>query len=273
MTLHGISAKTIVEACFDLDGVAQLATVYDVARAVGVEDQPVRIAIRRMQTAGVLTQVGRGRKGHLVLSAGARARDLADQAYLTLAAAQDAGEQTWGGSWHLYTFSVPEQLRQHRDAIRSALVRLGAAPLAQGLYVSPFPLRSALDVESAEQYLIVAEAQTLTGPGLGSPKEIAETLWPAAAIEGAYAPLGELLAGWRTAAATDDVPERLAASLRLAEAFSFAMERDPLVPPELREASWSPPETRREFWRAWDALQRDLPAVTLFESFREPGRA
>lgn len=270
MTLPGIAPKTIIEACFGPDGVAELAMVYDVAGAVGVEDQPVRIAIRRMEAAGFLEQIGRGRKGHLVLSDGARARGVADQGFLALAAAQDAGEPTWDGLWHLYTFSVPEQFRSHRDAIRSALVRLGAAPLAQGLYVSPFPLRSEISVDSAETYLITAEATALHGPGLGAPKETAETLWPAAGIAAAYEPLASALADHATLTEEASVPERLGASLRLAEAFGTAMERDPLIPPELRGPEWSPPAVRRAFWEAWGTLQRDLPDVTLFRSYPRP---
>lgn len=264
-----IAPKTIIEACFTPDGTADLAVVYDVAAAVGVADQPVRVAIRRLEAAGTLHQVGRGRKGHLVLTAGGLAREHADRGYLSLVAAQDRGEATWSGHWHLYTFSVPERFRSERDALRSALVRLGAAPLAHGVYVSPFPLRAELEGETSDRYLITAEALRIAGPGLETPQRAAETLWPAAEIEAGYAPLSDVLDAVASAPQGASLPERLGCSLRLAEAFSFALERDPLVPPELRGSGWSPPETRRRFRSVWTALQADLPDVRLFRGYEE----
>lgn len=264
-----IAPKTIIESCFTHGGIADLAVVYDVATAVGVADQPVRVAIRRMEAAGILVQVGRGRKGHLVLTPGGLAREQADRGYLSLAAAQDRGEMTWSGNWHLYTFSVPERFRAERDALRSALVRLGAAPLASGVYVSPFPLRAELAGVTSERYLITAEAVHLAGPGFGTPKETAETLWPAASIEAAYDPLAEALDSVSELSQAATLPERLGHSLRLAEAFSFALERDPLIPPDLRGPDWSPPEMRRSFRAVWTSLQTELPAVRLFQGYEE----
>lgn len=271
MSPREIAPRTVIEACFDPSGVAELAMVYDVANAVGLADQPVRIAIRRLEAAGMLAQEGRGRKGRLVLTEQGLSRDRADQGYLALLAAQDAGEPTWDGLWHVFTFSVPERFRSERDALRSSLVRLGAAPLAQGVYVSPFSLRAEVAKETIDRYLITAEASRLSGPGLGSPEDIVETLWPAAAIEAEYVGLAEAIRLAEALPATADVPERLAASLRLAEALTHALEHDPLIPPELRSGPWRPPAIRHDFRRVWFALQRELPAVSLFEAYAEPG--
>ncbi|MEB4613658.1 PaaX family transcriptional regulator [Leucobacter sp. M11] len=266
-----IAPRTVIEACFDADGVAELSIVYDVANAVGLPDQPVRIAIRRLEAAGILAQEGRGRKGRLVLTEQGRTRERVDQGHLALLAAQDAGEPTWDGLWHLFTFTVPEKHRSERDALRSSLVRLGAAPLAQGVYVSPFSLSADVAAATIDRYLITAEATRLSGPGLGRPEDIAETLWPAAGIEAAYVPLTDALAEAATLPETAELPERLGVSLRLAEALTYALERDPLIPPELREEHWQPPAIRTEFRRTWVELQRGLPAISLFRPYAGPG--
>ncbi|WP_345763438.1 PaaX family transcriptional regulator [Diaminobutyricibacter sp. McL0608] len=272
-----IAPKTVVEACFALDGTAALEMVYDLAAAVGLDAQPVRLAIRRMEVSGVLQQEGRGRKGRLVLTEAGQDREKADARYLAVVSAQDAGVQTWDGAWKLFTFSVPERFRAERDGIRSALVRLGAASLAHGVYVSPFALRDEMvkvvGAEPVARYLISAEATRLDGPGLGDPLEIVETLWPGAEIENAYRGLANELAAADRLPDSASVPDRLACALKLAGAFTVAVERDPFIPPELRRSDWSPPALRRAFRSTWVRLQRDLPTVSLFQSYETNGEA
>ncbi|MBO1420045.1 transcriptional regulator, partial [Streptomyces sp. FH025] len=197
MSEYKAAPRTVVEACFDPRGTASLDYVYDVAAAAGLADQPVRLAIRRLEAAGVLRQEGRGRKGRLVLTDAGRLRTDLDVRHIALAYAQDAGLAPWDGLWRLYTFSVPEQHRPERDALRAALTRLGGAPLAPGAYVSPHDLLEELVTETSEatvgSYLIAAEATRLTGPGFTDPAAIAERLWPATETVEAYRPLAAAL--------------------------------------------------------------------------------
>ncbi|KRA24840.1 hypothetical protein ASD65_10695 [Microbacterium sp. Root61] len=265
-----IAPKTVVAACFSAEGVAELEMVYGVAAAVGLADQPVRLAIRRMEAHGVLDQVGRGRKGRLVLTESGKTRERLDGGHLAFVSSQDAGMPTWQGVWCLYAFSVPERLRAERDSLRTALVRLGAASLANGVYVSPFDLRDDLAAEVAPatigRYLITAEAARLDGPGLGDPKQVVETLWPAADIEAAYEGLERALSDADGLSEEASVPTRLACALRLAAAFTFALEHDPLIPFELRDPDWSPPIIRHRFREMWERLRHDLPEVRLFRA-------
>ncbi|MEV7601749.1 PaaX family transcriptional regulator C-terminal domain-containing protein [Kitasatospora sp. NPDC089797] len=272
MSDYRAAPRTVVEACFDPQGTASLAYVYDLAAAAGLADQPVRLAIRRLEAAGVLRQEGRGRKGRLLLTDTGRLRTDQDARFIALAYAQDAGRAPWDGHWRLHTFSVPEQHRPERDALRAALTRLGAAPLAPGAYLSPHDLRAELVTETSEStvggYLITAEATRLTGPGFTDPASTAERLWPAADTVRAYRPLADALA--RQSPTTSDPTELVVAALELSDAFSRALEQDPLLPPELRPAPWPPSRLRNDFREQWTAIRDRAPDLSLFRAFDAP---
>ncbi|MFF2076457.1 PaaX family transcriptional regulator C-terminal domain-containing protein [Kitasatospora sp. NPDC058162] len=273
MSEYQAAPRTVVEACFDPRGSASLAYVYDVAAAAGLADQPVRLAIRRLEAAGVLRQEGRGRKGRLLLTDAGRLRTDADARFVRLAYAQDGGLAPWDGLWRLHTFSVPEQHRPERDALRTALTRLGAAPLAPGAYLSPHDLLAELVGETSEStvgaYLITAEATRLTGPGFTDPASVAERLWPAADTVDAYRPLAEALAA-EPVGNDRGSTELVATALGLADAFSRALEHDPLLPPELRPTPWPPSHLRRAFRERWTALRHQAPDLSLFRTFDPP---
>ncbi|MER7842810.1 transcriptional regulator [Kitasatospora sp. NPDC096077] len=272
MSDYRAAPRTVVEACFDPQGTASLAYVYDLAASAGLADQPVRLAIRRLEAAGVLRQEGRGRKGRLLLTDTGRLRTDQDAQLIALAYAQDAGRAPWDGRWRLHTFSVPEQHRPERDALRAALTRLGAAPLTPGAYLSPHDLRAELVTETSEStvgdYLITAEATRLTGPGFTDPTSIAERLWPAADTVQAYRPLADALARQPL---TPDPDELVVAALELADALSRALEQDPLLPPELRPTPWPPAQLRRAFQDRWTAIRLRAPDLSLFRAFDTPG--
>ncbi|MFJ9842920.1 PaaX family transcriptional regulator C-terminal domain-containing protein [Kitasatospora sp. NPDC101155] len=269
MSEYKAAPRTVVEACFDPQGTASLDYVYDVAAAAGLSDQPVRLAIRRLEAAGVLRQEGRGRKGRLLLTDAGRLRADTDVRFIALAYAQDAGLAPWDGLWRLYTFSVPEQRRAERDALRVALTRLGAVALAPGAYVSPHDLLEELVGETSEAtvgtYLITAEATRLIGPGFTDAVAVAERLWPAADTIEAYQPLADTLG--EDSRADGSPAELVAAALGLADAFSQAMEHDPLLPPELRPTPWPPSQLRQRFREKWDEIRRHAPDLSLFRAY------
>ncbi|MFF2145657.1 PaaX family transcriptional regulator C-terminal domain-containing protein [Kitasatospora sp. NPDC058190] len=273
MSAYKAAPRTVVEACFDPQGTASLDYVYDVAAAAGLSDQPVRLAIRRLEAAGVLRQEGRGRKGRLLLTDAGRLRADMDVRFIALAYAQDAGLAPWDGLWRLYTFSVPEQRRAERDALRVALTRLGAVALAPGAYVSPHDLLEELVGETSEAtvgtYLITAEATRLIGPGFTGAVAVAERLWPAADTIEAYQPLADAL-GDESPGRDGSSAELIATALGLVDAFSRAMESDPLLPTELRPAPWPPSQLRHAFRERWAAIRKQAPDLSLFRAYDIP---
>ncbi|WP_433674942.1 PaaX family transcriptional regulator [Microbacterium gorillae] len=255
-----VAPRTLVEGCLDVDGTAPLDLVYDVGLALGLAEQTVRLAIRRMQAAGEVEQIGRGRRGRVERTAAAAASARFDDALLGFAFAQDSGDAPWDGRWRLYGFSVPESARSERDSLRAALLRLGAAILIPGLYVSPHDLGEELSTivpgEDAAGRMIVASADRISVGGVDEPQRVAESLWPAATTLDAYRPLERELSELVVPPPSDRVAV-LAAAIRLREAFGQALAADPLLPADLRASPWPPIELRRRFLSAWSALQQD----------------
>lgn len=270
-----VSARTIVEGCFNTTEVAELALVYDVAVALGVPEQRVRLAIRRMEASGDLEQIGRGRAGCLVRTAQGAARARLESRLVEFAFAQESGEYPWDERWRLYAFSIPESERAERDALRAALTQLGAEQLAPGLYVTPHDLHAELELaltpEIVGRRLIAASVDRLHLPGCDTNEEIAEQLWPAEAVLAAYLPLEQLLvgrAGARRAEALTGVGrvEVAAQALLLQEALDQALRADPLLPRELRPKSWIPERLLREFLVVWNQLQDLAPDLPMFST-------
>lgn len=286
-----VAPRTALEALLPPDGAVPLALVYDTANLAGLDDQPVRLAIRRAVAAGDVVQAGRGRAGTVALTDAGRRRLARDRIALSLAFAQDAGDAPWDGRWHLVALTVPERERAVRDALRRELLASGAAAVATSLYVSPHDLTDVLPAQ-ARSTTATAVATTLDVRGVDDPLVLAETLWPAGPVVAAYDAVTSALAaddaaggaaddgagggaagggpcggaGGRGAARTSTTTEGDAAGpvpvavrqLRLADALERAMRDDPLLPPGLRPEPW-PPAAARRAWRArWDAL-RALP--------------
>lgn len=245
-TAPALAPRTVVEAFLRPDRPVSLASVYDAGNAAGLEDQPLRLAIRRMAAGGELVQEGRGRAGRLVMTDRGRARLELDRLGLALAAGQDDGTIAWDGRWHLVAISAPEDERVVRDGLRRELLAAGGAPVSTGLFASPHDLALLLD-PAARAHVVTARADELDVRGLRDPAALAEALWPAAPVVAAYEAIARALA--------DDDPalDPVVRHLRLADALERAIRDDPLVPPELRPRPWRPAVLRtawRERWRA-----------------------
>ncbi|WP_229070122.1 PaaX family transcriptional regulator [Actinoplanes sp. DH11] len=273
--------RTVIEAFLPADGEAPLRLIYDTANAAGIEDQPLRLAIRRMLTAGEVTRTGRGRSGGLGLTPAGRARLDRDRLGLHLALDQDRGRARWDGRWHLLAVSAPESERALRDALRRDLAEAGAAAVSTGLYVSPHDLGPLLPPGGAAN-LVRATATGLDVRGTTDDRAVAELLWPAAPIVAGYAALEQALAEDDPPASNNppaadgppagsDVTAVLVRQIRLADALDRAMRHDPLIPPELRAAPWPPSLVRRAWLDAWTALTARLPAETLYRGWLTAG--
>lgn len=252
--------RTVVEAFLPFTGEVPLAEVYDTANLAGIDDQRVRLAIRRIIAAGDVVQHGRGRGGTLSLTGAGRRRLQRDRHGLALAFAQDAGDAKWNECWNLIAFSAPESDRKIRDGMRRELVGLGAVAVSTGLYVSPHNLGKTLLADTGAdnaRYLTTATTSNLSLQGVNDPMLIAETLWPQAPVIAAYQSLEEAI----RQDADDVTLPRSVCMLHLAEALERAMRNDPLIPLELRPHPW-PPSSIREGWaRRWEALQHGSGAT------------
>lgn len=245
--------REIVQLALAATGSADLAQVYDAANVLGVDDQPVRLAIRRLHTAGLVEQVGRGRAGSILSTARGRRRHALDEAYWDFAIRQDDGLTRWDGTWHLMAFSVPETLRAERDRLRTALARLGAAPLTPGLFVSPHDLVPALEAETGgevDAFLTTAVATHLRHAGRPLGDGVAD-LWPLDDLAAGYRRLEDVMEHWAARRVPGDEVVALAGSLAVHCALDRAAGPDPLLPRELLPPDWPGARARTRLRREW----------------------
>ncbi|PRB00961.1 PaaX family transcriptional regulator C-terminal domain-containing protein [Microbacterium sp. MYb64] len=265
--------RTIVEACFDSTGHASLRFVYDLASTLGVDDQPVRLAIRRIEAAGLATQEGRGRNGVLVRSGATPRTDPVTAGRLRRALALEDESDPWDGLWRLTAFSLPEGRRADRDALRSGLSRFGGVSIAPALFLSTNdprpPLRhyAALPDPEVIDQLIVAEVTRIDIAGLDDPSAILARYWDLGPVREAYGAADRALARFAAIDAADDPVRRAADALILSEPFAAALAIDPLLPNALLPADWPPRQVRRRFVEEWSRLTHGAPDLDLYRQY------
>lgn len=265
--------RTIVEACFDGEGHASLRLVYDVATALGVDDQPVRLAIRRIETAGLARQEGRGRNGVLIRTTQDAPTDPVTAGRLRRALALEDESDPWDGLWRLTAFSLPDGRRADRDALRTAISRFGGVAIAPALYLSTNdprpPLRhyAALPDPGVIDALIVAEASHIDIAGVDEPAAILARYWDLEPAIEAYRLADRVLDRFAPLPVPADAVDRAAAALRVSEPFAQALAVDPLLPNELLPADWPPRRVRRRFLQVWSTLIADAPDLDLYRQY------
>ncbi|MFE6905411.1 PaaX family transcriptional regulator C-terminal domain-containing protein [Streptomyces erythrochromogenes] len=266
----GIGTRTLVFALVREDGTVDAGELYAVAEALGMTDQQVRLCLKRLVAEGRFTQEGRGRKARLAATADATGAVAPDVEYVRHAYRQDRGLAPWDGTWHLFAFAIPETARQSRDALRDALLHLGAAPLQGGLYVAANAIGPLVEAH-ARGLGVLPSLTRLTSRDLRvgeeeDPARLAALLWPLDAIaerHEALAALATALTARLSSPGGTTATERLACAIELAAAFTTAMEPDPLLPPELLPRPWPGTRARALAARCWEALG---------EADRDPGR-
>ena len=100
----------------------------------GVSDSAARAALSRLTRNGLLVTSKTGRRTFSRLSS--RAAGILDDGARRIFSF-GAASQPWDGMWSLVAFSIPEDNRAARDALRKQLRWRGFAPLYDGLWVSP----------------------------------------------------------------------------------------------------------------------------------------
>ncbi len=262
----GIGTRTLVFALVREDGTVDAGELYAVAEALGMTDQQVRLCLKRLVAEGRFTQEGRGRKARLLATADPTGAVAPDVEYVRHAYRQDRGLAPWDGVWHLFAFAVPETARQARDALRDALLHLGAAPLQGGLYVSANAIGDIVEAH-ARHLGILASLTRLTSRDLRvgeerDPARLAALLWPLDSIAERHEALAALATD-RTARLSApgrlNGTERLTYAMELAASFTAAMEPDPLLPPELLPQPWPGTRARALAAECWDALGGEDP--------------
>lgn len=110
------------------------AALVDLASEFGVTPAAARVALSRLRRRGLLASSKTGRRSYYGLTQ--RARHVLAEGRERIMAFGTRSEP-WDRRWTVAAFSVPEERRALRHALRTRLRWLGFAPLYDGLWVSP----------------------------------------------------------------------------------------------------------------------------------------
>lgn len=219
----------------------------------GIGQENARAAMRRLAAKGLLSTSRAGRTTAYGIPP--RTSDVIvsrTHRMLTFGATTP----TWDGTWTVVAFSVPEQEREVRTALRSRLRVAGLAALYDGVWVSPRDVagqvRTLLADLGVERGTVLRATEAPGGVeagALAAAFDVAGLAAEYAAFVETYAPLREHLVAGRISPA-----EALRTRTELRIDWRKFPERDPDLPAEMLPAGWRRPEAQQVFVDVYDRL-------------------
>jgi phenylacetic acid degradation operon negative regulatory protein len=238
--------------------------------SLGFSDRMVRTTISRMKRMGYLEgrRVGRHSFYRLTDTGLREVHGARELAFGTL------GTQ-WDGRWTVVTYSVPEEHRELRDALRDSLKTFGFGCLVPGAWVSPHPLPVKMEKEwqniGTWPYLEIFKAEHV---GPSEPGDFVSHAWP-------HLPaLADRYRAYRDK--YGQVPDRFEREaldnedcfvLHMQSLFEFMsiIIEDPALPPVLLPEDWPRPDAQSLYLRLRQLLAE--PAGHFFDEIYETSEA
>jgi phenylacetic acid degradation operon negative regulatory protein len=219
----------------------------------GVSDSAARAALSRLTRNGLLVTSKIGRRTFVRLSE--RAAEILDEGARHIFS---FGRETqpWDGMWSLVAFSIPEQNRAARDALRKQLRWLGFAPLYDGLWVAPRDQASEVVGQLSELGISTATAfRATTVPGIG-PDGFPQRAWDLDHLHGRYQGFTAYAEELRDRAIGGRISpvEALVARTRVMDEWRAFPGLDPDLPGELLPDAWPRAAARELFIGTYDLL-------------------
>ncbi|MFI5280609.1 MAG: PaaX family transcriptional regulator C-terminal domain-containing protein [Gemmatimonadales bacterium] len=168
----------------DKEGPVWTGSLITLLGDLSLSPMAVRTVLSRMVRKGWLTAQRRGNRSfHGLTRQGAR----------LLQAGQERIHHppkgdVWDGSWHVVSYTIPEQRRQLRDKLRVRLKWLGCGALSNGLMITPHDIRREVQ-EIAESLRITKYVEVFRAAhvGFSSLDRMVSQCWDLAAIDRRYA--------------------------------------------------------------------------------------
>jgi phenylacetic acid degradation operon negative regulatory protein len=241
----------------------------------GVSDSAARAALSRLTRNGLLVTSKTGRRTYSRLSS--RAAAILDDGARRIFSF-GAVNQPWDGMWSLVAFSIPEDNRAARDALRKQLRWLGFAPLYDALWVSPrnhaaevigslqdigigtataFRATSVPAVSSGASVSPVSSGASLATEASAAPvADIPVRAWDLDGLRARYECFVEFAGRLRDAAAAGQVPpgDALIARTRVMDEWRAFPGLDPDLPAELLPTAWPRAQAHELFIACYDLL-------------------
>lgn len=146
---------------------------------LGVSERAARTTLSRMRQQGWFETERHGRESQYRLTR--RGRTILAEGDRRIF---EAPLHDWDGRWHLVVYSLPEEIRKQRNALRKKLVWFGFGNLAPGTWVSPHNRQAELTAVLAD--LDIAPFATLFQAETGTDEEIVQKCWDIPALAADY---------------------------------------------------------------------------------------
>ncbi|CAL9336240.1 PaaX family transcriptional regulator [Streptomyces sp. enrichment culture] len=218
-----------------------------------VTSDGARAAMRRLVTRGLLDTSRSGRTTAYGIPA-RTSEVIVERTHRMLTFGTTAPE--WDGQWTVVAFSVPEQARGLRTALRSRLRLLRFAALYDGVWVSPHDLgadaQDLLRELGIETATVLRSAAVPGGTRQGDPVsafDLTALSKEYRAFTERHEPVLESLAAGRISPA-----EALRTRTELRVAWRRFPETDPDLPAELLPPDWDRPRAQQVFLEIYDRL-------------------
>ena len=237
-----INPNTVVFALFaqyvlPRGGEVWLGSLIQAMAALGIGEAAARSAVLRLKKKGILESQRLGRRTfYWMANAGMRQLNIGGFRFSL------PSEKAWDGKWTIVVYSIPEEQRDLRDALRSSLKWWGFGSLAPGTWISTRILLP--EIESDLRELGVWEYVSVFKSEYTGPQD------PAAIVTKAFPELDTLETGYRDyITKTKAVLQNLDAGLlsdgecfatrmhNLWEIYAVAKD-DPILPPALLPENW-----------------------------------
>jgi phenylacetic acid degradation operon negative regulatory protein len=217
----------------------------------GVSDSAARAALSRLTRNGLLVTSKAGRRTFSRLSP--RAAEILDDGARRIFSF-GAANQPWDGMWSLVAFSIPEDNRAARDALRKQLRWRGFAPLYDGLWVSPRD--HAAEVIGYLKDLDVTTGTAFRATSVPADGEIPARAWDLDGLRRRYECFIAFAGQLQDAAAGGRVPptDALIARTRVMDEWRAFPGLDPDLPVELLPGGWPRALARELFIGCYDLL-------------------
>ena len=217
----------------------------------GVSDSAARAALSRLTRNGLLVTSKTGRRTFSRLSS--RAAGILDDGARRIFSF-GAASQPWDGMWSLVAFSIPEDNRAARDALRKQLRWRGFAPLYDGLWVSPRD--HAAEVIGYLKDLDITTGTAFRASSVPADGEIPARAWDLDGLRQRYERFTAFAGQLRDAAAAGQVPptDALIARTWVMDEWRAFPALDPDLPAELLPGGWPRADARELFIGCYDLL-------------------
>ncbi|MGB3715416.1 MAG: PaaX family transcriptional regulator C-terminal domain-containing protein [Candidatus Promineifilaceae bacterium] len=217
---------------------------------LGVSERAVRSTLSRMSQKGWIATEKRGRRSRYYVTA--RGYALLDEGQRRIF---EPVITEWDGQWHIVLYSLPEEIRRRRHALRTKLSWLGFGRLAPSTWISPHDrggeLKSVFDDLLVEPYIDLFSGVYL---GPESSEDLASRCWDIAGLDSQYK---SFIAHYEPEYTRFQAHENAGHSFSEEECFSrrfwlthefqsFPL-RDPNLPTALLEPEWTGFKARKLF--------------------------